>query len=80
MSELKLEVMPSCLVGQGRKVKEVIRSLQANLRYSEARIKGTYKEVSMQQQGYCLHTMVMHEGHNWEYQHYTGDIKLYFTH
>ena len=72
VSELELEVMSSCLVGQGRKVEEVIG--QANLRHSEARIKGTYKEVSMQQQGYCLHTMKVHKGHNWEYQHYTGDI------
>ena len=74
MSELELEVMSSCLVRLGRQVEEGIGSLQANLRYSEARIKGTYKEVSMQQQGYCLHTMMVHKGHNWEYQHYTGDI------
>ena len=52
VSELELEVMSSCLVRLGR---EVIGSLQANLRYSEARIKGIYKEVLMQQQGYCLH-------------------------
>ena len=72
--ELELEVMSSCLVRQGRKVEEGIGSLEANLCYSEARIKGTYKEVSMQQQGYCLHTKMVHKGHNWEYQHYTGDI------
>ena len=47
VSELELEVMSSCLVRQGREVKEGIRSLQANLRYCEARIKGTYKEVSI---------------------------------
>ena len=74
VSELELAVMSSCLVRQGREVKEGIRSLQANLCHSEARIKGTYKEVFMQQQGYCLHTMMVHKGHNWEYQHYTGDI------
>ena len=74
VSELELEVMSSCLVRQSREIKEGIRSLQANLRYSEARIKGTYKELSMQQQGYCLHTKMEHKGHNWEYQHYMGDI------
>ena len=74
MSELELDVMSSCLVRQG------IGSLQANLQYSEARIKGTYKEVFLQQQGYCLNTMMVHKGHNWEYQHYRGDICLYFTH
>ena len=52
VSELELEVMSSCLVRQGREVEEGIGSLQANLRYSEARIKGTYKELSMQQQHY----------------------------
>ena len=52
--ELELEVMSSCLVRQGREVTEGIGSLQANLCYSEARIKGTYKEVFMQQQGYYL--------------------------
>ena len=67
VSELELEVMSSCLVRQGREVKEEIGSLQANLRHSEARIKGTYKEVSMQQQGYCLNTMMVHNGLNWEY-------------
>ena len=72
--------MSSCLVRQGRKVKEGIGSLQANLHYTEARIKGTYKEVSMQLQGYCLHTMLVHKGHNWEYQHIKCDIQLYFTH
>ena len=45
----ELEVMSSCLMRQGREVKEGITSLQANLRDSEARIKGMYKEVSMQQ-------------------------------
>ena len=70
VSELQLEVMSSCLVRLGREVEEGIGSLQANLRYSEARIKGTYKEVSMQQQGYCLHTMMVHEGHYRAYQHY----------
>ena len=74
MSELELDVMSSCLVRQGREVKEGIGSLQANLRKSEARIKGTYKELSMQQQGYYLHTKILHKGHKWEYQHYTGDI------
>ena len=74
MSELELEVMSSCLVRQGRKVEEGIGSNQANLRYSEARIEGTYKELSMQQQGYCLHTMMVHKGHSWEYKHYRGDI------
>ena len=70
VSGLEHEVMSSCLVRQGREVKEGITSLKANLRDSEARIKGMYKEVSMQQQGYCLHTMMVHKGHNWEYQHY----------
>ena len=46
--------MSSCLVRQGREVEEVIGSLQANLHYSEARIKGTYKEVFMKPQGYYL--------------------------
>ena len=64
MSELEIDVMSSCLVTQGREVKEGIGSLQANLQYREARIKGTYKEVSMQQQGYCLKTMMVHKGHN----------------
>ena len=54
VSELELEVMSSCLLRQGREVKEGIRSLQANMRYSEARIKGTYEEMFLQQQGYCL--------------------------
>ena len=40
VSELELEVMYSCMVRQGREVKEEIGSLQANLRYGEARIKG----------------------------------------
>ena len=47
VSKLKLEVMSSCLVRQGREVKAGIASLQANLPDSEARIKGTYKKVSM---------------------------------
>ena len=76
----EIDVMSSCLVRQGREVKEGIGSLQANLQYSEARIKGTYNEVSMQQQGYCLKTMMVHKGHNWEYQHYMGGIYPYFTH
>ena len=62
VSDLELEVMSSCLVRQGREVEEGIGSLQANLRYSEARIKGMYKEVFMQQQGYCLHTKMVHKG------------------
>ena len=74
VSELELEVMSFCLVRQSWEVEEGIGSLQANLRYSEARIKGTYKELSMQQQGYCLHTKMVHKGHNWKYQHYKGDI------
>ena len=74
VSELELEVIFSCLVRQGREVKEGNERLQANLRYSEARINGTYKELSMQQQGYCMHTKMVQKGHNWEYQHYTGDI------
>ena len=68
-SELGLEVMSSCLERQGREVEE-----EEEERYSEARIKDTCKELSMQQQGYCLHTKMVHKGHNWEYQHYTGDI------
>ena len=72
--ELELEVMSSCLVRQGREVEEEIGSLQANLQYSEPRIKGTYKELYVPQQGYCLYTKMVHKGHNWEYQHYTGDI------
>ena len=39
---------------QGREVEEVIGILQANLRYGEARINGTYREMFMQPQGYCL--------------------------
>ena len=74
VSKLKLEVMSSCLVRQGREVEAGIVSFQANLRDSEARMKGMYKEVSMQQLGYCLHTMMVHKGHNWEYQFYTGEI------
>ena len=70
VSELELEVMYSCLLRQGR---EVIKPLQANLRFSKARIKGTYKMVFMQQQGYCLQDGAQ-LGHNWEYQHYTSDI------
>ena len=70
VSELEVEVMFSCLVRQERVVKEGIRSLQVNLRDSESRIKGMYKEVSMQQQGYCLHTMMVHKGHYQAYQHY----------
>ena len=54
VSELNLEVMSSCLVRQGGEVEEVIGSLQANLCNSEARIKGTYKEVIMQPQVYGL--------------------------
>ena len=61
VSKLILEVMSSCLVRQGRKVEEGIASLQANL--PESRIKGIYKLVSKQQQGYCLHTMMVNEGH-----------------
>ena len=61
VSGLELEVMSSCLVRQGREVKAGISSLQANLPDSEARINGTYTKVSMQQQGYCLHTMMMHK-------------------
>ena len=53
VSELELEVMSSCLVRQGREIDEVIGSLQANLR-CEGRIKGIYKEVFMQPQGYCM--------------------------
>ena len=68
--ELELEVMFSGLVRQGCVVKEGIGSLQANLHDSESRIKGMYKEVSMQQQGYCLNTMMVHKGHYWAYQHY----------
>ena len=70
VSKLNLEVMSSCLVRQGREVEAGIASLQANLPDSEARIKGIYKKVSMQQQGYCLHTMMVHEGHYQAYQHY----------
>ena len=40
VSELELEVMSSWLVRQVREVEEGIGSLQANLLYSEARIKG----------------------------------------
>ena len=54
VSEQEIEVTFSCLVRQGRMVKEGIGSLKANLCDSELRIKGMYKEVSMQQQGYCL--------------------------
>ena len=47
VSELKLDVMSSCLVRQGREVEDGIASLLANLPDSEARIKGIYKQVSM---------------------------------
>ena len=70
VSELELEVISFCLVRQGREVKEGIRSLQANLRYSEARIKVMYKEVSMQQQGNCLYTKMVNKGHIFEYHPY----------
>ena len=64
--ELDLEVMFYCLVRQGRVVKEGIGSLHVNL----SRIKGMYKEVSMQQQDYCLHTIIVYKGNYWAYQHY----------
>ena len=32
------------------------------MRDSESRMKDMYKEVSMQQQGYCLHTMMVNKG------------------
>ena len=70
VSELKLDVMSSCLVRQGREVDYVIASLLSNLPDSEARIKCIYKLVSMQHQGYCLHTMMVHEGHYQAYQYY----------
>ena len=70
VSELKLEVMSSCLVRQGREAEEGIARVQANLPDSEARIKGIYKKVSMQQKYYCLYTMMVHEGHYQAYQHY----------
>ena len=54
VSKLELKVMSSCLVRQGRDVEDGIWSLQANLRYSEARIKGTYKEVSLVHAGVGL--------------------------
>ena len=47
VSELELEVMFSCPVRQSRVLMEGIGSLQANLRDSESRIKGMYKELSM---------------------------------
>ena len=56
--ELELEMMSSCLVSQ-----EGIRSLQANMRDIESRIKDMYKEGFMQQKGYCLHTMMVHKGY-----------------
>ena len=68
VSKLILEVMSSCLVRQGREVKAGIASLQAKL--PESRIKGIYKLVSMQQQGYCLHTMMVHKRHYQAYKHY----------
>ena len=67
---MELMVMFSCLVRQGRVVKEGIGSLQANLCDSELRVKGMYKEVSVQQHCFCLHTMMVHKGHYWAYQHY----------
>ena len=78
VSERELEVMSSCLVRQGWEVKEGIRSLQANMRDSESRIKGMHKEVSMQQQGYCLHTMMVHQGHYWAYQHYRSHLAILY--
>ena len=68
--KLELQVLSSCLARWGREVEEEIASLQVNLRDSEARIKDMYEEVSLQQQGYCLHTMMLHNGHYWAYQHY----------
>ena len=79
VSELELEVMSSCLVRQGREIKEGIRSLQANMRDSESRIKGMYKEMSMQQQGYCLHTMMVHKGYYWAYQHYMSHLAILYS-
>ena len=70
VSDLELEVLYSCLVRWGREVNEEIASLQANLPDSEARIMDMYKELSLQQQGYCLHAMMVQEGHYWAYQRY----------
>ena len=61
---------PAGLVGWGREVEERIASFQANLRDIEARIKGKDEEVFLLQQGYCLHTKMVHKGHYWAYLHY----------
>lgn len=61
---------PAGLVGWGREVEERIASFQANLRDIEARIKGKDEEVFLLQQGYCLHTKMVHEGHYWAHLHY----------
>ena len=63
-------ILPAGLVRWGREVKDEIANLQANLLDTEARNKGMYKEVSLQQRGYCLHVMMVHEGTYWAYQHY----------
>ena len=75
VSELELDVIDVFLPGEtGQGGQGRIGSLQDKLRYIKARIKGTYKEVFMEQHGHCLHTMMVHKAHNWEYQHFTGDI------
>ena len=73
--ELELKMLSFCLLRWGRKMEGEIASLQANLRDIKARIKVMYKEVSLQQRGYCLHAMMEHkggaqQGHYWVYVHY----------
>ena len=63
VSKLELEVLSSCLLRWSGEVKEEIASLQVNLRDSVARIKDMDKKVSLQQRGYCLHTMMVQKGH-----------------
>ena len=68
--ELELNVLSFCLLRWGREMEE-----EANLPDIEARIKGMYEEVSLQQRGYCHHAMMEHEGgtqqgHYWAYVHY----------
>ena len=58
--KLELKVLSFCLLRWGREMEEEIASLQANLPDIEARIKGMYEEVSLQQRGYSLHAMMEH--------------------
>ena len=58
---MELDMTSSCLVRWGREL-EGMGILSSNLCDSEARIKVMCGEVSLQQPGYCLHTMILHKG------------------